>query len=146
LRGANSESALPLTFPMASPVVIELSITSNISRPFNPVTGTGFGPMIQRFDIYSWGWTFADLVPLSVTTSSVQASTSHLSFFSTIEVPLGCDAIPYSPLVNDGCKVCGGDNFTCSGYDWIPTAPPPHVVCAFLDGVNVIHACDYMPS
>jgi hypothetical protein len=120
LRGTNSQSALPLTFPMASPVVIELSMTSNISRPFNPVTGTGFGPMIQRFDILTWDWTFAELVPLSVTTSSVQASTSHLSFFSTIEVPLGCDAVPYSHLVNDDCKVCGGDNFTCSGCDWIP--------------------------
>lgn len=32
----------------------------------------------------------------------------------------GCDDVPLSGLKLDSCKVCGGDNSTCSGCDGIP--------------------------
>ena len=39
------------------------------------------------------------------------------SAHSVLDAPSGCDSIPYSTTVYDGCRVCGGDGSTCLGCD-----------------------------
>jgi len=124
VRSAGSQTALPLAFPMVAPVRVELAITRNISKYIDPVTGQGFAPLVHRFDRATWDWTSSrdELMPVSSTQTSIRADTRHLSFFSALQVSSGCDAIALSPLIFDHCTVCGGDNSTCSGCDWIPNS------------------------
>ena len=120
LRAARSESPLPFKFPMTDAVTLKLAQSSNISQQVNPLTGKGFTPSVQRFNLEGWGWTREHITTLSVHESSIQAATTHLSFFSTLPVETGCDGVALSLKKNDACKVCGGDNTTCSGCDGIP--------------------------
>jgi hypothetical protein len=49
--------------------------------------------MVLRFDLDTWDWTGGQLVPLSASDSVIEVGTTHLSFFSTLEVSSGCDGV-----------------------------------------------------
>jgi len=122
LRNAGSQSALPLKFPLSSPVQLQVQISINISKNIDLESGKGFAPFVKRFDLDTWDWTADQISVMSATGSSIQVKTTHLSFFSALQVSSGCDGVALSPKIYDHCRICGGDNSTCSGCDWIPNS------------------------
>ena len=50
----------------------------------------------------------------------VEMETNHLSVFASSEVWAGCDNVPLSGKYFDDCRVCCGDNSSCSGCDGEP--------------------------
>ena len=122
MREAGSPTALAFEYPMTTPVQLQVQISTNISKEVNLETGMGFAPFVKRFDMDAWSWTADQITFLSAAGSSIQAATTHLSFFSALEVFSGCDGVALSPKIYDHCRLCGGDNSTCSGCDWIPNS------------------------
>ncbi|MGB1602033.1 MAG: hypothetical protein ACPIOQ_55410, partial [Promethearchaeia archaeon] len=42
---------------------------------------------------------------------------NHTSAHTVLDAASGCDGVPYSTVVYDGCRVCDGDGSTCLGCD-----------------------------
>lgn len=56
----------------------------------------------------------------------LECYSQHLSYFSVAGKPLDCTGVALGTTVFDGCKVCGGDNSTCSGCDGVPNQFDKH--------------------
>jgi hypothetical protein len=112
----------PLDLPLSSAMQLDLPMMQKISKYVDPFTGRGSVPFVMRFDLDSWKWPLSDTWRTSSTETSIRAGTYHFGLFSVQEVYSGCDGVALSPLTFDHCMICGGDNSTCSGCDWIPNS------------------------
>ena len=41
---------------------------------------------------------------------------------TVLDLPAGCDGVPYSTVLFDVCRVCGGDGSSCKGCDGVPNS------------------------
>ena len=68
-------------------------------------------------------------------------------WFSLLDAPAGCDNVPYSATLLDGCRVCGGDNSTCRGCDGQVASGKRVDGCNVCGGDNSSCAgCDGVPN
>ena len=112
----------PLDLPLSSAMQLDLPTMQQNYKYVDPFTGRGSVPFVMRFDLDSWEWPLSDTWRISSTETSIRVGTYQFGLFSVQEVYSGCDGVALSPLTFDHCMICGGDNSTCSGCDWIPNS------------------------
>lgn len=72
---------------------------------------------------------------------------NHTSVHTVLDAPAGCDAIPYSTKLFDGCRLCGGDSSTCIGCDGKVASGKVIDGCGKCGGDNSTCAgCDGIPN
>ena len=145
IRALGSDQVLSISKHLSSPATITVCVLWSICRAYSTValclwniffvqvptnkitigfpdkaTGKRTVPFVLYFDINSWLWSTSGIHLLSYDNYSVTAQSYHLSYFSAQLVSAGCDGVPLSNLVLDSCRICGGNNSTCSGCDGIP--------------------------
>ena len=48
---------------------------------------------------------------------------------TVLDLPAGCDGVPFSTVLYDVCRVCGGDGTSCKGCDGIPNSGATYDGC-----------------
>ena len=72
---------------------------------------------------------------------------NHTSAHTVLDAPAGCDSIPYSTKLFDGCRVCGGDGSSCIGCDGKVASGKVIDGCGKCGGDNsTCWGCDYVPN
>ena len=122
----------PIPFQtLASPMRVSIQTMLSVDTSKDPSTGRGlvFAPVLWKWSDWSWSSQNIRLVSATATSASpnstVTTATAEVRSFehvSMINRMAGCDSIPGSLAVFDECKVCGGDNSTCSGCDGVPNS------------------------
>jgi hypothetical protein len=121
VRAYGSSSELPLD--TLTPFKIQLTLpgsVNSIPSEINNVTGHRASRFGMFYDVPSSSWSPTGLTHVLSRPDEVIMATDHMSYFSVVRVDSGCDAVPRSIVSLDSCKVCAGDNSTCSGCDGIP--------------------------
>ena len=73
---------------------------------------------------------------------------------SVLDLPAGCDGVPFSTRINDVCRVCGGRGSSCKGCDGVPNSGATYDGCKSEDnpkGVcggdnSTCAGCDGVPN
>uniref|UniRef100_A0A7S0QIJ2 IPT/TIG domain-containing protein n=1 Tax=Cryptomonas curvata TaxID=233186 RepID=A0A7S0QIJ2_9CRYP len=77
----------------------------------------------------------------------VECSCNRTSLHAVVDALAGCDGIPFSSLILDVCKICGGDNSSCRGCDGLVASGKVLDRCNICGGDNSSCAgCDGIPN
>jgi hypothetical protein len=121
VRAFGSADPLPILAVITTPIVLKLpwegTLTGGIDR-----LGRSKVPYIGRFVPAAsvWDWSSTGVSLVSSGSASVTVGVGVFGTFSIFGANAGCDLVPASPAVWDSCRVCKGDNSSCSGCDGIP--------------------------
>jgi hypothetical protein len=119
-----SETKMLVALPF-DPSVSSAAVASVTS---DGLTGNKLGASCLRWNPIVGSWTAAGIRRISTFLGNssvgpfIECEVDNTGIFVTSEVPLGCDGIPLSTVVNDDCGVCGGNNELCSGCDGLPNS------------------------
>jgi hypothetical protein len=130
IRRYGSDTSLLLQEPLLRPIKFSYPMRSPVPPDADNTLGTrriAFGAgLLPDSNWKNWEWSTNRLelldppawskVPILV---MQHYSIEHV-LFSVSKVEEGCDGKPKSKIYNDDCRVCGGDNSTCSGCDRMP--------------------------
>ncbi len=77
----------------------------------------------------------------------VECSCNQTTLHAVVDALAGCDGIPFSSLILDVCKICGGDNSSCKGCDGLVASGKVLDKCNICGGDNSSCAgCDGIPN
>uniref|UniRef100_A0A7S0ELC5 PKD/REJ-like domain-containing protein n=1 Tax=Hanusia phi TaxID=3032 RepID=A0A7S0ELC5_9CRYP len=102
------------------PIKIQTPVLKPIDLSVSSSTGMSFSAFGAALDSSSWSWSFSNIKLVNILYDVVVFSVATFDFYSLAQVDVGCDLVPLSGVQLDSCRVCGGDNSSCSGCDGIP--------------------------
>jgi hypothetical protein len=124
VRKPGSTSEVEWRRALETPVLLSVINSRAVDGTKDYATGRALMAAPMLWDWAEWGWTIRDTRSVREAPGPaglvVTASADVLEHLAIVTQMAGCDNLPKSPAVFDACRVCNGDNSTCSGCDGRP--------------------------